>query len=232
MSELGKFIVWEGPDGSGKTNQVVLTSKWLEGEYKIKNVPTAEHWKDDVLGQAIHTVVELKQAKLDSLALQQTFMANRVNHTAMFIKPFLDSGIWVLGDRYNESTINYAPNEYRDMLIRHTKDYEEIGKILIPDLSILVDVPAEEVIRRGEARRDGLRPKNLPPELLLQSTEASKMGRESIFEKLEEQRRVRNNYLERFSCSDNRKVIVDGVGSFEEVQQRIRNEILRRGMVK
>ena len=90
----------------------------------------------------------------------------------------------------------------------------------------------EEIIRRGEARRDGLRPKNLPPELLLQSTEASKMGRESIFEKLEEQRRVRNNYLERFSCSDNRKVIVDGVGSFEEVQQRIRNEILRRGMVK
>ena len=66
----------------------------------------------------------------------------------------------------------------------------------------------------------------------MQSTEASKMGRESIFEKLEEQRRVRNNYLERFSGSDNRKVIVDGVGSFEEVQQRIRNEILRRGMVK
>jgi|GEM_PF-1775170 len=230
MSKTGEFYAIEGSDGSGKSFQARLLSLWYQ-KNKIDCVLTEEHWRQDVLGQAIDAVVEHKMAKLDPLALQMTFVANRVNHTSVIISPGIEKGSLVITDRYAESTIAYANDEDRVFLINLTNELIKMGKIIRPDLTILIDVPVEVALERLELRRLGKNQVDLNkvvPELVVESTDASKLFCQSIFEKRPKLERVRNNYLERFNRSDERMVIVDGVGTAEEVHERLKTEIRRR----
>jgi len=223
MSEyLGKLTEVEGLDGCGKSTQVIALGKRLDS-LGIQRVITREHWPEDILGQAIHAVVEIKEAKLDSTALQLTFVGNRINHTIVQIIPALKKGLNVFSDRYLESTLAYADDQDRPIVIALTEMLITRGKILRPDLSILIDVPAEEAMKRLGIRKAGT---------ASGESDTSKVGRQSIFEKEQKLKRVRQNYLERFGCGAENKVIVSGLGSEEEVQMRIRRVLLAHKIYK
>ena len=228
MSEKGIFVAIDGLDGSGKTVQVLQLTEYFRSA-GMDVVPTREHWKEGVWGETIHQVVELKVRKSDKMATQIGFLADRVDHTA-FIKPLLKRGAMVISDRYSEASINYSVGEARAPVIEITDILTRTGYILVPDLYILLDVPVEEAMKRLERRRVGeVNFRDFPKELIMELNSAEKFGQQSIFEKEEFLRGVRANYLERFSCSkDSTRVITDGVGTFEEVNERIKGEIQRR----
>ena len=118
-----------------------------------------------------------------------------------------------------ESTLAYAGETDREILIMLTEEFIRSKKILRPDLSILIDVPVDKIMDRLELRRR-----------MMVGIGDSK-AESSIFEKKPKLLRVRDNYLERFNKGDENMIIVDGSGTREEVHSRVVEEIQRRGIL-
>jgi dTMP kinase len=74
----GKFIVFEGIDGSGKGTQILLLAEYLKRN-KIEAVLTKEHTRDLAVGKLIEKTVN-REEKMNPLALQLCFTADRVDH--------------------------------------------------------------------------------------------------------------------------------------------------------
>jgi len=186
-----KFIVFEGIDGSGKTTQIKKLHDFLIKK-GIKAVMTREHQMSGV-GLLIDDVLN-KRIKIDPLALEICFVADRCDHTNNFIKPKLKEENVVICDRYYWSTVAYSENKYRDWMLKINKD---IG--IMPDVTIFVDTSPKVAIERiGKGR-------NI----------------KTIFEKQKSLERIRKNYLW-LEKNDNLKVIrVDGDKKVEEIYEEI-----------
>jgi len=197
IKKLGKFIVIEGIDGSGKSTQ----AKLLVGELGRRGIEvelTAEH-TDRSAGRLIEEVVRRRQ-KLDSLALQLVFVADRVDHTKGLITPAMEKGSWVVSDRYRMSTAAYGG----DMIGWLWQMQKEIT--LRPDLTALIDVPADVAMERMGKRGD----------------------ERTIFEERERLMRVRQEYLRLIEMEDN-GVVIDGDRKEKDIAKDVVKEIERRG---
>ena len=155
----GKFIVFEGIDGSGKTTQINQLSKWLNGTDLIpKNnqlVVTREPGGTE-LGQAIRSLLldTSKEIKPDSITELLLYAADRAQHINEIIRPSLNNGDWVISDRFSGSTLAYQ-GYGRKLDIKLIKDLEAIAtQGISPDITFLLDIPIEESIRRRINRKD------------------------------------------------------------------------------
>jgi dTMP kinase len=101
----GKFIVLEGPDGSGTTTQSRLLAETLRAQGEDV-VLTAEP-TDCSIGKFIREQLSLKTIDSPS-ALQLLFCADRAWHIEKVIKPALEAGKTVISDRYVISTLVYG----------------------------------------------------------------------------------------------------------------------------
>jgi len=202
MDEKGKFIVFGGIDGCGKTTQIKRVSERIRGMgYEV--YVTREHTRDGAAGQLIEEVVNHKK-NLNPLALQLTFVADRVDHVSRQINPAIEGGKIVITDRYYESTPVYAPPEFRDILLKLNQDL-----VRRPDLTIILDLEPEVAVERLKKSRD----------------------EETIFEKKENLEMCRRAYGWFIEKSGDECVKVDGSGSEEEVTTRIMEEIKRREII-
>ena len=167
MSEKGLFVVLEGIDGSGKTTLARALKCELESVKGMEVRLTAEP-TDGPVGSL------LRGERIDSpKAEAMLFVADRACHTEE-IRKLTESGITVISDRYYASTLAYqsaslsGPDLEYDLLERMNE-----AVIMEPDITILLDLDPEasgdRVDRRGEQK--------------------------SKFERLEYQKRVRDNYL-------------------------------------
>ncbi|OWK37843.1 dTMP kinase [Fimbriiglobus ruber] len=137
----GKFIVFEGIDGAGKTTQVVLLAEYLAkiGRPFVRSKePTDGQW-GRLLRQSAATGRLSLGEELDLLT------RDRQEHVTQLINPALDRGDVVILDRYFYSTIAYQGSRGGDV--------EEITdrmatRFPIPDVVFLIDVPAEVGIAR------------------------------------------------------------------------------------
>jgi dTMP kinase len=144
----GKFITFEGGEGAGKSTQVAMLAERLR-HVGIETVITREPGGTP-LSEAIRSVVLDAEPELVTELL--LFAAARAEHVAKVIHPALEHGSWVVCDRFMDSTRVYqgfiggAPKELIDELERRTvaPDY--------PDLTIVLDLPAEQGLKRTEAR--------------------------------------------------------------------------------
>ncbi len=193
----GNFIVIEGIDGSGTTTQTRLLCKWLEKQNK-EFIRTQEPVKEDLhIGKVIkeHLLQDNDNHSPESIAL--AFAADRLVHLEDRIVPALEEGKIVVSDRYYHSSMVYQPEHGADL-----KWVREINKYARkPDATIIVDVPAEESVKRQQ-ERDG--------------------GKSSIiFENPEFQSKIRQRYIDLEEILDENIYIVDGTRSIEEVHEDI-----------
>lgn len=141
----GQFVVLEGIDASGTTTQTaaVADSLRLRGHEVITSrEPTAER-----IGGQIRKWLGTKAdaPPPDSLAL--LFAADRLDHLARVVEPGLERGAIVLCDRYKLSSFAYQSLDCPLDWIREIN-----ARSRQPDLTLWLDVPVQEALRRSAAR--------------------------------------------------------------------------------
>jgi len=148
----GKFITFEGGDGSGKTTQLSRTVRWLESQGK-EVLQTFEPGGSP-LGQGIRQLLLSGEQVPTPAAELLLFLADRAQHVEQAIKPALASGIWVVCDRYTDSTLAYQlagraladTQQLRDMLT-----WAEQG--LTPDVTVWLDLSVKDAAARMAIRQ-------------------------------------------------------------------------------
>lgn len=139
----GKYIVFEGLDGSGQSTQAALLVDFLN-QQGINAFLTKEP-TDMEIGKLIRRILK-KEISVSPEALQRLFTADRADHLDAVIKPALSEGKWVISDRYFFSTFAYGfMNTPMDWLIR-------INQFLMPDLTFLLKVQPKICLKRIDAR--------------------------------------------------------------------------------
>ena len=155
----GKFIVLDGGDGCGKTTQLKLLADKLR-EYGL-TVAIAKDPGGTTVGDRIrHILLDYDLSAMDVRCEALLFMASRAQLVSQVIGPALQAGDVVLGDRFVSSTCAYQGAAGAD-----------IQKILQlarfangdtwPDLTIVLDVPAEQGLARAGRTAEDAR-KNVP----------------------------------------------------------------------
>ena len=148
----GRFISFEGGEGSGKTTQAAALYRRLNAA-GIKTILTREPGGSPRAEQ-IRTVLLSGAAEglgPDGEAL--LFAAARADHLDQVIKPALQSGEWVVCDRFVDSTRVYqGVVGGADLAFIKALEKVTVGDCY-PDLTLILDVPADIGLRRAELRR-------------------------------------------------------------------------------
>ncbi len=152
----GKFITLEGPEGSGKSTQVRTLIQRL-AECGIKAICTREPGGTE-LGEAIRNILQHNQAGEAPYERAELllFEASRNQLVEQVIRPNLEKGIWVICDRFMDSTTAYQ-GYGRGLPV---EDVAAINRFavnhIIPDLTLLLDLEVdagfERIAQRQQAR--------------------------------------------------------------------------------
>lgn len=198
----GLFITFEGGDGSGKSTQSRLLADWLAATHEV--VFTREPGGTEV-GLEIRQILLHTDAHIAERAEALLYAADRAHHIATVVRPALARGAVVLQDRYLDSSIAYQgegralePDDIRGLSVWATEG-------LMPQLTVLIDLPAE-VGRQRLAARDA-RPDRL----------------ESAGDDFHE--RVRRAYLKLAEADPERFLVVDGTLPVDEIQALVRQRV-------
>ena len=148
----GKFISFEGGEGSGKSTQIRLLAERLAAA-KLRAIVTREPGGSPGAEVIRHVVLSGMGKLLGPDAETLLFAAARDDHVRTVIQPALSQGTWVLCDRFSDSTRAYQGrlgNVSPGVL--NAMQRVTIGD-LKPDLTIILDVPVEIGLQRAAARR-------------------------------------------------------------------------------
>lgn len=191
------FITFEGIDGVGKSTQLDLLEKYLVAEGK-EVIRTLEPGGTE-LGQEIRHLLLHRKGDVSPRAEALLYAADRAHHVETKIRPALAAGKVVLSDRYFDSSVAYQ-GAAREL------DVEEVKQIslwaidhLIPDLTVLLDLPADEALARRSNK----------------GTEPDRLEREQ----LEFFERARSEYLS--MASEPRFLVIDATNSVEQIHQQV-----------
>jgi len=199
----GRFIAFEGIDGSGKSTQVKRVSKRLE-KSGIDIYPTVEP-TDGPVGKLIRQMLS-GEVKTDQRTIASLFAADRTDHLVNEtngIRQKVNQGKIVLCDRYYFSSYAYHA-QYIDMeWVIHTNSLN--ADILRPDLTIFIDVDPEKCFERIKEGRSNF----------------------EMYEKIDIMKSVRANYFKAFDLlkAVEKVVIIDGNHTMEKVEDSIFNEL-------
>ena len=200
----GRFITLEGPEGSGKTTAARHLADWL----RSRGIPTVlTHEPGGTpLGEEIRRIVLHMRGMSDDLDPRTDallYAAGRAQHVARVIRPALERGEWVVCARYLDSSLAYQGAGYgNDMTeLRRLQEFATFG--LLPDLTLLLDVPVEVGLERTRRRAEWNR---------FEDTEEV-----AFFEA------VRAAYLRLAAEEPGRFRMVDGSGSVAEADNAIRS---------
>src|SRR5579863_5519209 len=148
----GCFISFEGGEWSGKSTQIKLLAERL-ATAKLRAIVTRE--PGGSVGAEIirHLVLSGMGKLLGPDAETLLFAAARDDHVRTIIEPALKQGLWVLCDRFSDSTRVYqgALGKVTPSVL-NAMQRVTIGD-LKPDLTIILDVPIEVGLKRAAARR-------------------------------------------------------------------------------
>jgi len=156
-AEAGRFITFEGGEGSGKSTQAgILANRLTRAGREVfatrepGGSPAAEEIRDALLSGRVWQFGPFAEALLFSVA--------RADHIEHSIAQALAEGNWVVCDRFLDSTRAYqgatagVPKSVNNALERLT-----IGNLL-PDITFILDIPAEQGLARAAERRSGNAP--------------------------------------------------------------------------
>ena len=217
MSRRGKFITFEGLDGTGKSTQMrKLAAVLREGGHKV--VETREPGGTPTAEKIRKVLLDSRTAGLAPNAEMALMFAARAQHIAEVIEPGLASGAVVLCDRFTDSTEAYQGSGRR----LGSEPVRELHRVLCgnlqPDLTILMDSNPHASVSR--ARRRNKR----------DSKSAARGHDENRFEQETPAffGRVRDGYMAIAKREPGRVVIVDARGTPGQTHERILEIVQRR----
>ncbi|MDZ7611837.1 MAG: dTMP kinase [Candidatus Moranbacteria bacterium] len=143
----GRFIVFEGLDGSGQSTQVDLLNKYLKSKGEKTHL-TAEP-TNNIIGGLIRGLLT-KQWSLSNTGMQLLYCADRAHHLESEVYPALEAGNTVISSRYFFSTIAFGaldPNNSVEWLKTLNEKFPE------PDATFFLRVSAKKCIERIENSR-------------------------------------------------------------------------------
>lgn len=199
-----KFISFEGIDGCGKSTQVKMLAEKLEqlnmdvitirepGGTRI-----SESIRDILLYRDTHELSERTEALL--------MTASRAQVTKEVILPALNKGIWVIADRYADSTLAYQGGGRKVDIDNLEKLNQFATYDTIPDLTFFIDILPDEGVRRQKTKQDRIEQAGID----LQS-------------------RTREQYLKLAEKYYNRIVVINGQDDIYTIHKNIWNEFEKR----
>jgi dTMP kinase len=196
----GRFITFEGIDGSGKSTQLQVIAAALRAR-GVQVVQTREPG-GTALGEALRVL--MLREEMSPLTETLLIFAARVEHIDEVIVPALGTGHWVLCDRFTDATYAYqcAGRGIASEWIASLESW--VHPTLQPDLTIVIDLdPREAAARRANAR----------PADRFESEQVE------FFE------RVRGMYLERARQHPHRFEVIDGGQSTAVIQGQILDRV-------
>jgi dTMP kinase len=201
----GKFITFEGPEGGGKSTQARAIRDYLANrgyEVDLRREPGGTTTGERIRNLLQH---ESTDAEIHARTEVLLFQASRAQLVQEAIIPALKRGVYVLCDRFYDSSTAYQG-------YGRGFDIEEIELLnkfatggLVPDLTFLLDLPATEGFKRLEARRN----------------EEGKITKKDRIESapLKFHERLREGYLEIAKKYPKRFVVLDAMQKQEEIYQ-------------
>jgi dTMP kinase len=200
-SRRGVLIAFEGGEGAGKTTQARLLGIWLrEQGYDVVSTQEPGATKAGMRLRAL--LLDSSLTGLSARAEALMYAADRAEHVEQVIGPALDRGAVVVTDRYVDSSLAYQGGGRHQPVgdVASLNHWATHG--LIPDLTILLDLPPEEGLRRRAPSGDRL--------------EA---------EPLEFHARVRAAFLAQADAEPHRYLVLDGSQPPEEITRQIRDRV-------
>lgn len=203
--DRGRFIVFEGIDGAGKTTQIALLEQFLHerGRQVYRTAEPTDSVSGGMLRDALSGLTPRSPCEMAAL-----FVLDRIHHNVNpvnGIETMLAQGVDVICDRYYYSSLAYQGSETDAEWVRRMNlDCPEIRK---PDLCIFLDLTPE------------------------QSMERISRGRQTqeIYETAERLTAVREKFLQVIGtlADRDRIVVIDASGSIDGVQTAIRDALCR-----
>jgi dTMP kinase len=199
----GKFITLEGGEGAGKSTQAKLLGRGL-GEAGQPTVVTREPGgapgAEDIRGLLVTGAV----GRWDPMSEALLHSAARHEHVTKTIQPALDSGTWVISDRFADSTMAYQG--YGHGLGRQVVEglNEWVLGSFAPDLTLILDMDVDDGLARAVAGAED---------------RYERMGRDF-------HQRLRDGFLEIASREPGRCAVIDAGARVDEVQAAI-NAVVR-----
>ena len=199
---VGRFITFEGGDGSGKSTQSALLIEWLEG--KGKTVVISKEPGGTELGLELREIILHRRGYIAPRAEALIYAADRAHNIATKIRPALENGDIVIQDRYLDSSVAYQgagrvldSTEVRELSLWATEG-------LLPDLTILLDL--DESLGRDRLKE------------------------RTKYDRLEEagddfHARVRTAYLELAAAEPERFLVLNAADSVESLAAAIRARV-------
>ncbi len=202
------FLTFEGIEGSGKTTQLRRLAQRIPNAIATKEpggTPTADRIRAILLDPESH---------LDRVAELFLFAASRRQHVVELIRPALQRGQVVLCDRFTDSTLAYQG-------FGRVIDLDQLRTLnawatdsLLPDLTLLFDLPEEVGLSRARSRNAAATPHE---------------GRFEA-EDLRFHRRVREGYLSLAVAEPKRWVKIDADETADQVFERMIAALAERGV--
>jgi dTMP kinase len=150
--QAGLFITFEGGEGAGKSTQIRLLADRLR--LRGAEVVSTREPGGSPLAEKLREVILSGQAReFGPFGEALLFSAARIDHIDTLIKPALARGAFVLCDRFYDSTRAYqgALGKLDPGLLQALEAVTLAG--LKPDLTLMLDLPAEQGLERARARR-------------------------------------------------------------------------------
>ncbi len=147
----GRFITLEGIDGSGKSTQGRLLADALRR--RGRTVVETREPGGTALGEGIRGLL-LGDGAIHPVSEALLFAAARAQHVRELIRPARERGDWVVCDRFLDSSIAYqgAARGLGIGLIESVNEPAIDG--LLPDLTVVLDVPVDLTLERREGDAD------------------------------------------------------------------------------
>lgn len=212
MAGKGRFITFEGPEGCGKSTQIQRLSARL-GTLGIKAVATREPGGTP-LGECIRGMLQHDTAGESPCDRAETllFCASRAQLVRNVVAPALARGEWVLSDRFTDSTVAYQ-GYGRGLPVDELAAMNEFATGgLHPDVTLVLDITAEEGMRRMAERCAAL------------GEDPDRFEREAV----DFHRRMRDGFLALAAADPARCVVIDASGDPDSVEAAIWRVIVER----